>query len=76
MANLAQTVNVLQTIVLTKGSQMLLTPTYHVFDMLKHMDVYPVRFNAPDYSFEIKIPAVSYLHQKIPQWSTSPWSVP
>ena len=35
MANLAQTVNVLQSIVLTKGNQMLLTPTYHVFDLFK-----------------------------------------
>jgi alpha-N-arabinofuranosidase len=63
MANLAQTVNVLQAIVLTKGSQMLLTPTYHVFDMYKaHMDAQylPVRFNAPDYSFGDKsIPAVN-----------------
>jgi len=39
MANLAQTVNVLQSIVLTKESEMLLTPTYHVFDLYKgHMD--------------------------------------
>lgn len=39
MANLAQTVNVLQAMVLTEGEKMLLTPTYHVFDMLKgHQD--------------------------------------
>lgn len=38
MANLAQTVNVLQALVLTEGDKMLLTPTYHVFDMYKkHM---------------------------------------
>lgn len=35
MANIAQTVNVLQAVVLTEGSAMTLTPTYHVFDMLK-----------------------------------------
>jgi alpha-N-arabinofuranosidase len=35
MANLAQMVNVLQAVILTKGEQMLLTPTYHVFDMYK-----------------------------------------
>jgi len=35
MANLAQTVNVLQALVLTDGHRMLLTPTYHVFDMYK-----------------------------------------
>ncbi|WP_248925257.1 alpha-N-arabinofuranosidase [Paenibacillus hamazuiensis] len=39
MANLAQTVNVLQAVVLTEGSRMLLTPTYHVMDMFKvHQD--------------------------------------
>ncbi|MDA0335463.1 MAG: alpha-N-arabinofuranosidase, partial [bacterium] len=32
-ANIAQTVNVLQAMVLTEGEKMLLTPTYHVFDM-------------------------------------------
>jgi alpha-N-arabinofuranosidase len=31
-ANIAQMVNVLQAMILTRGSQMLLTPTYHVFD--------------------------------------------
>lgn len=36
MANIAQTVNVLQSMILTKGSQMILTPTYYVFDMYKH----------------------------------------
>jgi alpha-N-arabinofuranosidase len=39
VANLAQTVNVLQSLILTEGSRMLLTPTYHVFDMYKvHQD--------------------------------------
>jgi alpha-N-arabinofuranosidase len=39
MANLAQTVNVLQSVILTKDDKMLLTPTYHVFDLYKgHMD--------------------------------------
>lgn len=36
MANLAQLVNVLQSLVLTEGDKMLLTPTYHVFNMYKH----------------------------------------
>ncbi|WP_118084559.1 alpha-N-arabinofuranosidase [Sedimentisphaera cyanobacteriorum] len=36
MANIAQTVNVLQAMILTKGEQMILTPTYHVFEMFKH----------------------------------------
>ena len=39
MANIAQTVNVLQAMILTEGERMLLTPTYHVFDMYKvHQD--------------------------------------
>jgi alpha-L-arabinofuranosidase len=39
MANIAQTVNVLQAMVLTEGPKMVLTPTYHVFDMYKvHQD--------------------------------------
>lgn len=39
MANLAQTVNVLQSVILTEGDQMVLTPTYHVFDLYRaHQD--------------------------------------
>ena len=36
MACIAQIVNVLQSVVLTEGSRMLLTPTYHVFHMYKY----------------------------------------
>lgn len=35
VANLAQTINVLQAILLTEGGDMIKTPTYHVFDLLK-----------------------------------------
>lgn len=35
MANLAQTVNVLQAVILTNENDMILTPTYHVFDLYK-----------------------------------------
>lgn len=35
MANIAQTVNVLQSVILTDGDDMLLTPTYHIFKMYK-----------------------------------------
>jgi alpha-N-arabinofuranosidase len=39
MANLAQVINVLQAVILTEGEKMVLTPTYHVFDMYKvHQD--------------------------------------
>ena len=33
MANIAQTVNVLQAVALTDGEEMLLTPTYHIFKL-------------------------------------------
>ncbi len=63
MANLAQTINVLQALILTKGSQFILTPTYHVFDMYKaHMDAQylPTHFQSPDYNFENKkIPSIN-----------------
>ncbi|MBS1511538.1 MAG: alpha-N-arabinofuranosidase [Bacteroidetes bacterium] len=63
MANLAQTVNVLQSIVLTKGDKMLLTPTYYVFDLYKvHMDAKKlnVNFKSPDYvNGDAKIPALN-----------------
>ena len=36
MANIAQTINVLQAVILTEGEKMLLTPTYHVFDLYKN----------------------------------------
>lgn len=39
MANLAQTVNVLQALILTEGDRMVCTPTYHVFDLFQpHKD--------------------------------------
>ena len=57
MANLAQTINVLQALILTKGKQMILTPTYHIFDMYKvHHDakLLPVKFVSPDYELDNK----------------------
>lgn len=35
MANIAQMVNVLQAMILTEGSKMVLTPTYYIFEMYK-----------------------------------------
>ena len=52
LANIAQTVNVLQAMILTEGEQMLLTPSYHVFDMLKgHQDatLLPIDLDVPAY---------------------------
>lgn len=53
MANIAQTINVLQAMVLTDGPRMLLTPTYHVFDMFKvHQDatLLPAHLHSDDYT--------------------------
>ena len=54
MANIAQTVNVLQAMILTDKEKMLLTPTYHVFEMYKvHQGgtSLPVELQSPDYAF-------------------------
>jgi alpha-N-arabinofuranosidase len=62
-ANIAQMVNVLQTMILTDGPKMALTPTYWVFEMYKvHQGAVslPVELTTPDYVVgENKIPAVS-----------------
>ncbi len=63
MANIAQTVNVLQSMILTDKEKMLVTPTYHVFEMFTvHHDasLLPVELQCPDYQFgNDKIPSVS-----------------
>ncbi|WHE06338.1 alpha-N-arabinofuranosidase [Thermoanaerobacterium thermosaccharolyticum] len=64
MANIAQTINVLQAVILTDGPKMVLTPTYHVFDMYKvHQDAELLDFNidAPEYKInsEESIPQVT-----------------
>ena len=54
MANIAQTINVLQAIILTDKEKMILTPTYHVFDMYKvhqNATLIPVEVTAPEYKF-------------------------
>ena len=52
MANLAQTVNVLQAVILTNEEKMLLTPTYHVMEMYNvHQDamLLPITLKSNDY---------------------------
>ena len=52
MANIAQMVNVLQAMILTDKEKMIVTPTYHVFEMYKvHQDAtwLPVEIAAPEY---------------------------
>ncbi|MDF1559007.1 MAG: alpha-N-arabinofuranosidase [Bacteroidales bacterium] len=55
MANIAQTVNVLQSLIFTDGEKMLLTPTYHVFEMYKvHQDatLLPLAVNCGTYAMD------------------------
>ncbi|MPY91368.1 MAG: alpha-N-arabinofuranosidase [Luteitalea sp.] len=63
MANIAQTVNVLQAMILTQGEQMILTPTYHVFELYSvHHDAVslPITLDAGRYEHGGEsIPAVS-----------------
>jgi alpha-L-arabinofuranosidase len=63
MANLAQLANVLQSVVLTKGDKMVLTPTYYVFRMFsvhQNARLIPMDVKCEDYSYGGKsIPAVS-----------------
>lgn len=57
MAALAQTVNVLQSLILTDKEKMVLTPTYHIFDMYKvHQDAkyLPIKLNVPNYEVDGK----------------------
>jgi alpha-N-arabinofuranosidase len=62
-AALAQTINVLQSLILTDKDKMLLTPTYHIFDMYKvHQDAkyLPLQLISPDYEVDgKKIPAIN-----------------
>lgn len=65
MANIAQTVNVLQAMILTEGARMLCTPTYHVFEMYQvHQDatLLPTFCLAEDYvsgDGKARLPVVS-----------------
>ncbi len=63
MANIAQMVNVLQSVILTKDDEMVLTPTYYVFKMYSvHQDamLVPAQLETEDYLFEGKsVPNIS-----------------
>ncbi len=55
MANIAQTVNVLQALILTDGPRMITTPTYHVFDLYKEHQaavLLPCALECPSYELE------------------------
>ncbi len=63
MANIAQMVNVLQSMILTEGEKMVLTPTYHLFRMMKgHMDgeKLDVDYNGGEIDVNgVKVPKIS-----------------
>jgi len=63
MANIAQMVNVLQSMILTKGSELVLTPTYYVFEMYSvHQDAVklPVDVQCDSYTNGVdSLPALS-----------------
>lgn len=63
MANIAQMINVLQSMILTKKEQMVLTPTYHVFRMYKvhqNATLIPLTINCANYTYgNESIPAIS-----------------
>lgn len=63
MANIAQMVNVLQSVILTQDDKMLLTPTYYIFKMYAvHQDalLVPSYLKTEDYEYNgDKIPAIS-----------------
>lgn len=63
MANIAQVINVLQSVILTQKEKIVLTPTYYVFKMYKvHQGatMIPLTVACRDYAFEGKsIPSIS-----------------
>jgi len=63
MTAIAQMVNVLQAMILTDGGKMVLTPTYHVFEMYKPWQdatVLPIDIDTPRYARDkFAMPAVS-----------------
>lgn len=64
MANIAQVANVLQSVVLTRGAEMVLTPTYHTFYLYRpHMDAVRVPVDYATTSRRVtehrSVPAVS-----------------
>lgn len=74
MTNIAQVVNVLQAMILTKGDQMVLTPSYYVFKMFKvHQNgvLIPVSVECPNYEYKGEsLPAISVSASKDAQGKT------
>lgn len=70
MTNIAQMVNVLQAMILVEGRDMVLTPTYHIFEMYKPFqgaEAFSVSYESPIYSFgDRSVPAVSVSAARTP----------
>jgi alpha-L-arabinofuranosidase len=68
MANVAQMVNVVQALILTDKQKMLLTPTYHIFDMYQPFQdatPYPVSTTGAHYDYDGRsLPAVDVVAAK------------
>ncbi|MDS0524676.1 alpha-N-arabinofuranosidase [Clostridium sp. SHJSY1] len=84
MANIAQVVNVLQSVILTEGDKMIKTPTYHVFDMYKHhqdstlidsfienVEIAGENYNLPSISKSVSIDKDNKLHLTLSNCSLS-----
>jgi alpha-N-arabinofuranosidase len=65
VANLAQIVNVLQSVILTKEDKMVLTPTYHVFRMFR------VHQEASLLNIDLRCEEYAYGKRQIPSVSAS-----
>lgn len=65
MANIAQIINVLQSMILTENEKIVLTPTYHVFEMLK------VHQGATSLPIALTTPLLAGTKEKIPNVSAS-----
>lgn len=65
IANIAQTVNVLQAMILTEGDKMVKTPTYHVFEM------YRVHYDANLLATHLQSDTYKYNGEEIPVISST-----
>lgn len=70
MANIAQTVNVLQALILTENGKTITTPTYHVFDLYKgHQGGQSLRtmIDSPELKYDYDGPAGRPFNPHVPQ---------
>lgn len=73
MACIAQLINVLQSVILTEGEKMILTPTYHIFHMYKyHQDAELLRSDLTGVDTiqngEFSIPALQESRIRAERW--------